>query len=131
MPSYMYRAHITSEPQFETYTAFDNRELEPQSQEWNRPVGWTASPEYIERFNTDKFFEPRTDKWFKSRSSAAERVKLLRSMGYGAIVQRSAPIEWPAPGEEKVTVSASRQVQQAVKTLIEVGIIRSADDLFA
>lgn len=101
----MYRAQIVERPEFETYWAFDYRNHYGDSSEWHRPVGWEASPDYIERFLTDKFFEPNTDKWFKSRSSAASRVELLNSMGYVAIVQRSAPVEWPWDGEKFVDTS--------------------------
>lgn len=101
----MYRAQIVEYPEFETYWAFDHRNHYGDSSEWRRPVGWEASPDYIERFMTDKFFEPNTDKWFKSRSSAASRAELLNSMGYVAIVQRSAPVEWPRDGEKSVDTS--------------------------
>lgn len=101
MSDYMYRAHIIDYPEFEAYTAFDERTGE-EAVEWGCPVGWQAGPEYIERFKSNKFFEPNTDKWFRSRSSAKRRVDLLNSMGYVAVVQRSAPVQWPAGDELSV-----------------------------
>lgn len=127
---YMYRAHIIEEPEFETYYAWDERNGERFDHiEWNRPVGWEPSSDYVERFRTTKFFEPDTWKWFKSRSSAAGRVSLLESMGYRAIVQRSAPVVWPPDGQKRVDTSESRKVLAAIKTLVRAGVVKSADDL--
>lgn len=127
---YMYRAHIIEDPEFETYFTWDHRGDDlVRGIEWNRPVGWEASADYIERFRTNKFFEPDTWKWFKSRSSASSRVKLLESMGYRAIVQRSAPVQWPADGKKRVDTSESRRVIDAIRTLIRAGVVKSADDL--
>ena len=130
--NYMYRAHIIEEPEFEEYEAFDHRGFDGTERRfrWGRPVGWEASAEYVERFKTNKFLEPDTNKWFKSRSSAMDRVKLLRSMGYTAIVQRSAPVVWPANGKERVENGEGRRIQAAIKTLLDAGIIQSADQLF-
>lgn len=119
MSKYMYRAQILEKPEFEAYYAFDDRSRHDYDvEEWYRPVGWVADADYIGRFGTDKYFEPDTDKWFKSRSSAAARVKLLEGMGYVAIVQRSAPVVWPARGQKAVpagldVASAARVVEQA------------------
>lgn len=118
MSDYMYRAHIIDYPEFEAYTAFDERTGE-EAVEWFRPVGWKASPDYIERFRTNKFFEPNTDKWFKSRSSAKRRVDLLNSMGYIAIVQRSAPVQWPKDGQERVPENAN--VAEALRIVRDAG----------
>lgn len=120
MSNHMYRAHIVERPEFERYVAFDDRTGE-QRVEWSRPVGWEASPAYIERFHSDKFFEPSTDKWFRSRSSAKARVDLLNEMGYRAIVQRSAPVVWPLGDREKVPQKPKTpNVAQAMR------IVRSA-----
>lgn len=99
----LYRVQIVEYPEFEEYYAWDKRHVEHSGIPWERPVGWEPTPDYTERFQTDKFFEPSTDKWYKSRSSAAERAKLLNSMGYVAIVQKSAPVVWPADGEKSVS----------------------------
>lgn len=123
----LYRAHIVEYPEFEQYEAFDDRE---ESGVWTRPVGWTADADYIERFGTDKYFEPDTSKFYKSRSSAKARVDLLNSMGYEAIVQRSAPVEWPADGQERVSESSPLGVPEAIAVLKQAGIIQSADELF-
>lgn len=97
----LFRTQILDYPEFETYYAFDERTGQ-ESIEWTCPVGWVASEEYVERFRTNKFFEPDTSKIYRSRSSARERAELLNSMGYVAIVQRSAPVEWPERGEKSV-----------------------------
>lgn len=125
----MYRAHIIEYPAFEDYIAWDERGGSFEESEWTRPVGWEADPDYVERFKTNKFFEPNTDKWFKSRSSAKSRVDLLNAMGYVAIVQQSAPVEWPADGQEKVTSSDWDRVKRAVRELVDLGVIRSADEI--
>lgn len=118
MSEYMYRAHIIDYPEFEGYIAFDERTGE-EAVEWGRPVGWQAGPEYIERFKSNKFFEPNTDKWFRSRSSAKRRVDLLNSMGYVAIVQRSAPVQWPKDGQGRVREKAN--VAEALRIVRDAG----------
>lgn len=121
----MYRAHIISEPEFETYEAWDDRTNDVE--EWRRPVGWRPDADYIAQFHTNKYFAPRTDGWYKSRSSAARRVKYLEALGYTAIVQRSAPVEWPADGEKSVTLTESQKVMRAIRTLVNHKVIASAD----
>lgn len=123
----LYRAHIVEYPEFERYEAFDER---GEGGVWTCPVGWTADADYIERFGTNKYFEPNTDKFYRSRSSAKARVDLLNSMGYEAIVQRSAPVEWPAECKEKVESGQALEVAKAVGVLKRAGIIQSADELF-
>lgn len=124
----LYRAHIVEEPQFEAYYAFDER-YPGERIEWVKPIGWEPSPEYVERFKTNKWIEPATDKWFKSRSSAAARVKLLEDAGYRAIVQKSAPVQWPNGDAKAVNESDASEVLDAIKVLIRHGVIRSADDV--
>lgn len=124
----LYRAHIVEEPEFERYYAFDER-YPGERIEWARPIGWEPSAEYVDRFKTDKWIEPATDKWFKSRSSAAARVKLLEAAGYRAIVQKSAPVQWPNGDAKAVNESDASEVLGAIKTLIRHGVIRSADDV--
>lgn len=134
MSGEMYRTQIIEYPEFEDYTAFDDRKWHVDDdtrrwEEWSRPVGWVASDDYVERYQTNKFFEPSTDRWYKSRSSAGDRARLLNSMGYVAIVQRSAPVQWPADGQKKVNDSESRRVMDAIRTLVRAGVVKSADDL--
>lgn len=124
----LYRAHIVEEPEFERYYAFDER-YPGERIEWGKPIGWEPSPEYVERFKTNKWIEPATDKWFKSRSSAAARVKLLEDAGYRAIVQKSAPVQWPNGDAKAVSESDASEVLGAIKTLIRHSVIRSADDV--
>lgn len=125
----LYRTHIVSYPEFEEYLAFDDRN-EPHTESWRRPVGWEASADYIEHYGTNKFFEPRTERWYKSRSSAADRAALLNSMGYVALVQQSAPVLWPADGQKKIDNSEARQITAAIRVLKRAGLIKSADELF-
>ncbi|MDU6479013.1 MAG: hypothetical protein E6534_04190 [Corynebacterium kroppenstedtii] len=124
----LYRAHIVEEPEFERYYAFDER-YPGERIEWGKPIGWEPSKEYVERFKTNKWIEPATDKWFRSRSSAAARVKLLEDAGYKAVVQKSAPVEWPKGDEQKVNGSQAGEVLAAVKTLVRHGVIKSADEI--
>ncbi|MFS0295176.1 hypothetical protein ACL1CZ_13550 [Corynebacterium striatum] len=127
--TYLYRAQIIGYPEFEEYEAFDYR-YEPFETTWKKPVGWEPDEDYINRFKSNKYFEPDTSKFYRSRSSAKARVDLLNSMGYEAIVQRSAPVEWPADGKERVQPSQALEVAKAVGVLKRAGIIRSADELF-
>lgn len=124
----LYRAHIVEEPKFEQYYAFDERD-QAERIEWSKPIGWEPSTEYVERFKTNKWIEPDTGKWFKSRSSAVARVKLLQDAGYKAIVQKSAPVEWPNGDEQKVNDSQAGEVLTAIKTLVRHGVIKSADEI--
>lgn len=101
MSNEMWRAHVIEEPEFEQYLAWDERNGETDVT-WGRPVGWEPSTEYVERFKTNKFLPPSTDKWYRSRSSARRRVELLEGYGYRAVVQRSAPVQWPAGDERSV-----------------------------
>lgn len=128
--TYLYRAQILDYPEFEEYFAFDNRVTTGEECVWERPVGWEPSEWYIERFKTNKYFEPDTSKFYRSRSSAKDRVDLLNSMGYRAIVQRSAPVEWPADGKEKMQSGEALEVAKAVGVLKRAGVIQSADELF-
>lgn len=128
----MYRVQIIEYPEFETYTAWDDRPLyrngpDRHWSECRRPVGWEPAADYIEHFKTTKFFEPDTDRWWRSRSSAGDRARLLNNMGYVAIVQRSAPVRWPADGEKKVDVSDNARVAAAVRTLVRAGVLRISD----
>ncbi|MDN6706411.1 hypothetical protein [Corynebacterium glyciniphilum] len=132
MPKFdhMYRAQIIEQPEFEAYYAFDyGRNRAEDAVEWHRPVGWEPTNEYVERFETNKFFEPSTLKWYKSRSSAADRVSLLESMGYKAIVQQSSPVIWPEDGAAKHNTSDSAKVLAAIRTLVRAGVVKSADEL--
>lgn len=124
----LYRAYIVEEPEFEEYFAFDDR-YPGHRFEWSKPVGWEPSPEYVERFKTTKWFEPDTCKWFKSRSSALRRVKLLEDAGYKAIVQKSAPVEWPNGSNKSVNASGAGEVLTAIRALIRHGVIQSADEV--
>lgn len=122
---YLYRAHIIEYPEFEDYIVEDFSGRYGGHNfafEWQRPVGWEADAEYIERFKTTKYFEPDTSKWFKSRSSAKARVDLLNSMGYTAIVQRSAPVVWPAGDKDRVDESEVGEVLHAIGVLKRAGI---------
>lgn len=120
----LYRAYIVDAPEFEEYIAWDERYGEREEALWERPVGWEPDADYVERFKSNKFFEPNTDKWFKSRSSAKARVDLLNSMGYVAIVQRSAPVQWPKDGQERVPENAN--VAEALRIVQDAGFTITA-----
>lgn len=127
----LYRAHIVEYPEFEEYLAVDNPGTEYAEESWEwRPVGWEADAHYIEKFRTTKWLEPDTNKWFRSRSSAKRRVDLLEAAGYRAVVQQSAPVVWPAGDATRVEPASDRQrARAAIRTLIELGIVDSADHL--
>lgn len=133
----MYRAHIVEYPSTESREVFKTRTVD-YGEGWEEethdyiahvPEGWEPSQWYIDRFGTNDWIEPDTSKWFKSRSSAADRVEILNNAGYTAIVQRSEPVVWPADGQKKVPDSGVHQVQQAIRTLKRAGLIKSADEL--
>lgn len=134
----MYRAHIVEYPETETRPVFRKRAFSAFNGESdeivgeymsNVPRGWNPTEEYIDRFGTDDWIEPDTDKWFKSRTPAANRVAILNDAGYTAVVQRSAPVEWPKDGEEKVIDTDMTRVLNAIGVLKLAGLIDSADDL--
>lgn len=138
MPNHMYRAHIVEYPETELRQVFrerthlnDYKEYETTSSEYmaHVPKNWQPTEEYIQRFDTNDWIEPDTNKWFKSRTPAAKRVELLNAAGYTAIVQRSAPVEWPGHGEEKVADVPAPKVGAAIEVLKTAGLIRSATDL--
>ncbi|MCX7445861.1 hypothetical protein OS125_11525 [Corynebacterium sp. P7003] len=138
MPDYMYRAHIVEQPEYELREVWRTRPVETETG-WHDstdtyythvPAGWYPHPGYVERFKTTDWIQPDTRKWFKSRSSAAERVAILESAGYTAIVQRSSPITWPEDGEKRVEVSEGQKIRDAINTLVAAGLISGADELF-
>lgn len=134
MTTHLYRVQIIDQPEWEERLCFDTYKYGPHEGERYQtykhcPVGWVASDDYIAHFGTDKWIEPALEKLWKSRSSAADRVKLLESAGYTAIVQRSAPVEWPTDGKKTVDTSEVRQVTQAIRVLKRAGLVKSADDL--
>lgn len=104
MKRYLYRVQIVAYPKGAT-------EPHPYIPEWTRlnpswePPGWDPDPEWIERFGRNTggaFFWPKTDREFKSRSSARRLKNLIESYGATAVIQRSAEIVWPADGQEYV-----------------------------
>lgn len=122
---YLYRAHIIEYPEFEDYIARDwsDRYQGHTKEMWcRRPVGWQPDSEYLEHYETDQYFEPATDRWNRSRSSAKRRVDLLNSMGYKAIVQRSAPVVWPAGDKDRVDGSEVGEVLHAIGVLKRAGV---------
>lgn len=135
MTDYLYRVQILDQPEWEERLCFDRR-YNSDLEEWEThhdyfpcPVGWEPSDWYVGKFKTDKWIEPALDKSWRSRSSAALRRDILVEAGYRATIQRSAPIEWPAPGKKSVPESEVHQVKEAIRTLKRAGLIKSADDL--
>lgn len=127
MSDFMYRVQIIDTPQFELRPCFyTNRPTGKQVYiDALCPVDWYPNEDYIARFGTDKWIEPDTTGMWRSRSSAAMRRDLLNGAGYTAIVQRSAPVVWPADGQERVPALADpRQVRDAVRELARaVGVV--------
>ena len=112
MNAYLYRVRITSYPEGAFLPDEDCAtcvvcSLAEQCRVLNRdwaPEGWAPDEEWVERFGKDTgdaFFWPKTDREYRSRSTATRLRKLLESYGATAIVQRSTPITWPADGEER------------------------------
>lgn len=100
MKSYLYRVVIVEYPKgARTLSEYGG---EYTNYSW-QPEGWSADEEYVQRMRSDRFFWPSTDREYKSRSGAVARKKLIESFGARCIIQRSAPIVWPADGQEKVT----------------------------
>ncbi|NEW33795.1 hypothetical protein GV791_14650 [Nocardia cyriacigeorgica] len=108
MNQYLYRVQIIEYPE----GALIVDEHEPDAMNLNpdwQPPGWDPSPEWVERFGGvtgGAFFWPKTDREYRSRSSAVKLRRLVESYGATAIVQRSAPIIWPGHGQERVTDGA-------------------------
>lgn len=116
----MYRVQIIDTPQFELRPCFDRDRATGKQVYIDAlcPVDWYPHQDYIDRFGTDKWIEPDTSGMWRSRSSAAMRRDLLNGAGYKAIVQRSAPVVWPADGRERVPELADpRRVRAAVREL--------------
>ena len=128
-----YRVQITAQPEWEKRICFNTYKYGPRAGERYYteemcPVGWEPHDDYIEEFGTSKWVEPNLDKAWRSRPSAALRRDILESAGYKAIIQRSAPIQWPADGHECVDVSAAEDVLDALAVLSRAGLV-SVDDL--
>lgn len=139
---YMYRVEVIDEPEWEERECFRTF---PQTSwnEWGEenveeittrsiqpvPKGWEPTEAYIERFKTDEFIEPSTNKWFRSRTSAKHLASLMESYGYEVIIQRSAPVQWPEGTASTVDTSPTREVLDAIQVLVRHGVIKSADDV--
>ncbi|MGW5518466.1 hypothetical protein [Nocardia africana] len=98
MKRYLYRVQIVAYPEGswndDEYGSYKNPEWEPE--------GWDPDDEYIDRFGSSQFFWPKTNRDWKSRSSALKRKRLVESYGATAIIQRSSEIVWPSDGQEYV-----------------------------
>lgn len=101
MNRYLYRVQVIEYPG-ESWIETEHGSY--PNPDW-QPEGWAPDEEWIERFGHvtgARFFWPTTEKEWKSRSSAARRKNLIESYGATCIIQRSAPIAWPADGEAYV-----------------------------
>lgn len=119
MSEYLWRVQIVGMPEdaLLSYTTSDGETDTFLDDEWS-PDGWAPTAEYVERMGTGRFIWPTTNKTWKSRSSAAERARLLESFGATVVVQRSGPVVWPADGDERVPELADpRRVRAAVREL--------------
>ncbi|MEV0247904.1 hypothetical protein AB0H76_15030 [Nocardia sp. NPDC050712] len=115
MKQYLYRVRITAYPKgafrpdakcVKTCTVCPVEDIcHLINRDW-KPEGWAPAPEWVERYGKDTgdaFFWPSTEREYRARSSARRLKRLIESYGATAIIQRSAPIVWPADGEEKVS----------------------------
>lgn len=133
--SNLYRVQITEQPEYEWREVWKNERIDDEGNVERKyygahvPTGWYPDDDYIEHMGTTDFIMPKTDGPWRSRSSAAARRDILVRAGFSAIVQRSAGIEWPAPGRSKVDESSAREVVRALKVLKRHGVISSVDDL--
>ncbi|MDH6279482.1 hypothetical protein [Prescottella agglutinans] len=124
MNDYLYRVEIVEMPagSFWEETLPDSEVVGGLVEDWE-PEGWAPDPEWAERHGR-QFFWPTTNKEYKSRSSAMDRKRLIESYGAKCIVQRSAPIVWPADGEEKVHEPGPvERVAKAITLLQRAGIL--------
>lgn len=134
MTDYLYRVQILEHPDWEQRMCFRrNPSDEPGAPEILHephlcPVYWEATPDYIDHFGTDRWIAPSTDKAWRSRSSAAMRRDILEDAGFRCIIQRSAPIQWPAEGQERIEESVASQVLDAMAVLSREGLV-TADEL--
>lgn len=134
MTDYMWRVQVVARPEWEEFEAWETVEDVTHSFMDRRPAGWVASESYVERFHTTKYIMPKVDKWYKSRSGASERAKLLRSHGFEVVVQRSAPLVWPRFGEERVVKESHSDVLdvvRAAKLLKEHGFIVAIEEVLS
>ncbi|MEV6555922.1 hypothetical protein AB0M22_09410 [Nocardia sp. NPDC051756] len=72
------------------------------------PQGWDPDEYWTDTHGrgSTEFFWPTTYKEWRSRGPAVKRKNLIESFGARCIIQRSAAIEWPEDGEEKVPTEA-------------------------
>lgn len=135
MPNHprMYRAHIIKYPRAELRDVWRDVDVNYGDETITKrheytayvPADFQPDDDYIARFHTTDWVEPSTEKWFKSRSSAKSRVDMLRAVGYGAIVQQSAPLVWPKDGQTRVP-KTTPNVAQALKIVKDAGFTVSA-----
>ncbi|QNJ91187.1 hypothetical protein HZU40_23630 [Mycolicibacterium fluoranthenivorans] len=59
------------------------------------PPGWEPDEQYVRRNRTSEFRWPSTDYWYRSRSGARRRARLIESYGATVTIEESQPILWP------------------------------------
>lgn len=104
MKHYLYRVQITEWPEGSMKPSQWCPDFSYPDPTWE-PEGWDPDPEWIERVGRNtgsQFFWPKTDRVYRSRSSAVKLRNLLESYGAKAIIQRSSQIVWPEDGHERV-----------------------------
>ena len=92
---YLYKVVITEYPDGSWWEDGVHRGLDP---DW-APEGWEADADWIDRFNTTRFFWPSTKREYRSKSSAQARAKLIESYGAKTRIDRSSLITWPLPDD--------------------------------
>lgn len=100
MASYLYRVRITAYPHGACVLL---QPFLPQSEKWYwlpvagwEPPGWTPSARYRNTVGGTQFGWPSTNAWYRTRSAALRRARLLESFGAAVVIDRSDEITWPS-----------------------------------
>jgi len=95
----LYRVRITSYPHGACILM---QPFLPQSDKWSwmpvsdwAPPRWTPSARYRNTTGGTRFSWPSTNTWYRTRSAALRRARLLESFGASVVIDRSDAIIWP------------------------------------
>lgn len=103
------------------------------------PPGWEPDVDYVSRQGTTEFRWPSTRRWYRSRSAALRRARLIESYGAKTTIEESEPVQWPrhAPLASQTAdenVGPGRTQQEATSDILgrrlAYDIGRSHDDDF-
>ncbi|MGH3644367.1 MAG: hypothetical protein ACRDUX_35715, partial [Mycobacterium sp.] len=59
------------------------------------PPGWQPDEDYVRRNRTSEFRWPSTNRYYRSRSGARRRARLIESFGATVTIEQSRAIVWP------------------------------------